>query len=514
MMRKLVTSLAHLALVLAVFALVPATVHAAATILVESQDQPGEGFNDTTPWTPTGGNTATTLGQARLNAFQHAANIWGGMLNSDVTIVVEASMDLLDCTPTQAVLGSAGASNWYRNFQNAPLSNTFYPLALANSFAGFDIVPGSGEIIARFNSRLNGDPDCLSGAGWYYGFDADPPAGDFDFVTVVMHEIGHGLGFQTIMNVETGALPFGNPDPYILNLDRAGASPSDYPSMSDGQRAAANTSDPDLRWVGGNVTYMLPGSGISSGLNGNYIRMHAPGTLAPGSSVAHFAQDVFPNEVMEHAYSGADHDPGLAVNLMNDLGWELDSSVPVLFEQVRATPTDAAVAVSWRYWADEPVIGFNVYRQQIDSPSEDLANTSGMLISSAEQFLDARVEPGGMYRYSVAAVTADGSEIRSPMVTVSVSRFTTELVQNRPNPFNPATELRYKLGRDEQVVLRVYDVTGQLVRTLVNEHQTAGSYGVFWNGRDETGREAPAGVYFGRLETDELVQTRRMLLLK
>ena len=49
---------------------------------------------------------------------------------------------------------------------------------------------------------------------------------------------------------------------------------------------------------------------------------------------------------------------------------------------------------------------------------------------------------------------------------------------------------------------------------MVQEHQAAGSYGVFWNGRDESGQEAPAGVYLGRLETEEVVQSRRMLLLK
>jgi len=56
-----------------------------ATITLVNLDGPGEGFNDTTAFTPGGGNPATTLGQARLNAFQHAANIVGGLLTSSVT---------------------------------------------------------------------------------------------------------------------------------------------------------------------------------------------------------------------------------------------------------------------------------------------------------------------------------------------------------------------------------------------------------------------------------------------
>ncbi len=506
--------LAGVALVLAFFALVPASVHASATIVIVNNDSAGEGFNDSTPWTPTGGNSATTLGQARLNAFQYAADIWGGMLESAVSIRVAARMDPLTCGPNYAVLGSAGALTLHYDFPNAPLAGTWYPQALANSLAGFDLSPANSDVSATFNSSINGDVNCIGGASWYYGYDANPPAGDYDFVTVVMHELGHGLGFQTFIDLIDGSLNSGREDMYMVHLEHAGATPSDYPSMNDTQRATANTSDPDLRWTGGHVTYMIPGAGVSAGLSGNYIRMHAPSPLVPGSSVAHFSVDVSPDEIMEPIFTVPMHDPGLAINLMNDIGWVLDASVPVAFEQIRATPTDAAVEVSWRYWADEPVAGFNVYRQQIDGPTEELANSGGLLPVASERFIDSRVEPGASYLYSVAAVAPDGSETRSPSVTVSISRFATELVQNRPNPFNPATELRYKLGRDAQVFLRVYDVSGQLVRTLVSEHQTAGSYGVFWNGRDDTGREAPAGVYFGRLETDEVVQTNRMLLLK
>src|ERR1700693_2346171 len=80
----------------------------AATLTVLNNDGPGEGFNDPTPKAPGGGNPGTTLGAQRLIAFQHAADIWGGLLSSSVTIRVGATFDALSCSASSAVLGSAG----------------------------------------------------------------------------------------------------------------------------------------------------------------------------------------------------------------------------------------------------------------------------------------------------------------------------------------------------------------------------------------------------------------------
>src|SRR5262245_35154052 len=80
------------------------------TITVVNLDGAGEGFNDPTAVVPAGGNPATTLGEARLNAFEHAAAIWAAHLSSSVEIRVDAKMDPLACTDgVSAILGSAGA---------------------------------------------------------------------------------------------------------------------------------------------------------------------------------------------------------------------------------------------------------------------------------------------------------------------------------------------------------------------------------------------------------------------
>lgn len=91
------------------------------------------------------------------------------------------------------------------------------------------------------------------------------------------------------------------------------------------------------------------------------------------------------------------------------------------------------------------------------------------------------------------------------------------LHQNYPNPFNPGTDITYQLSAVRSAVhttLKIYNILGQEVRTLVNESQKPGSYIITWDGRDEYGNEVSGGLYFYRLEAGEWTATRRMLLLK
>jgi hypothetical protein len=90
------------------------------------------------------------------------------------------------------------------------------------------------------------------------------------------------------------------------------------------------------------------------------------------------------------------------------------------------------------------------------------------------------------------------------------------LLQNAPNPFNPTTTIRYAIpsGVEGGMRLRIFDVTGQLVRTLVEDPATAGQHEVVWDGRDQAGRSVASGVYLYRMETGEFAAVRRMLLVR
>ena len=89
-----------------------------------------------------------------------------------------------------------------------------------------------------------------------------------------------------------------------------------------------------------------------------------------------------------------------------------------------------------------------------------------------------------------------------------------ELHQNYPNPFNPVTTIKYQLPVESKVSLKVFDVLGREVKTLINEFQPAGHFKLEWNGTDSFGNKVTSGIYFYRIETDNYNSVKKMLLLK
>ncbi len=91
---------------------------------------------------------------------------------------------------------------------------------------------------------------------------------------------------------------------------------------------------------------------------------------------------------------------------------------------------------------------------------------------------------------------------------------TFRLYQNYPNPFNPSTEIRFDLPAASHVVVEVFNLLGRRVRSLGDTYLDSGSHCFEWDGTDDAGREVASGAYFYRVETDETVETKKMLLLK
>jgi len=88
------------------------------------------------------------------------------------------------------------------------------------------------------------------------------------------------------------------------------------------------------------------------------------------------------------------------------------------------------------------------------------------------------------------------------------------LSPNYPNPFNSTTAIRFEVPGTGRVRLVLYNVLGQLVRTLVDEKHNAGTYTVRWDGKDDAGQQAASGVYIGRLEAGGSVDVRKLVLLR
>ncbi|NHZ87289.1 MAG: T9SS type A sorting domain-containing protein [Planctomycetia bacterium] len=88
------------------------------------------------------------------------------------------------------------------------------------------------------------------------------------------------------------------------------------------------------------------------------------------------------------------------------------------------------------------------------------------------------------------------------------------LKQNYPNPFNPSTTITFDLSEDTNVKISIYDMTGRLIRQLVNQTMTVGSKTINWDGKDEAGNPVSGSVYFYNLQTGDYSQTKKMVLMK
>src|SRR5262249_24221503 len=135
-------------------------------------------------------------------AFQAAVNIWATQVQSSVPIRVNAVWASLG---GGGILGQGGAAGFQANFAGATQSNTWYPNALANAIAGVDLAAGQDDLNVTFNNDF---PD------WYFGTDGQPGGTLVDFESVVLHEMGHALGFIGSMRVSGSIGSWGSNTPY------------------------------------------------------------------------------------------------------------------------------------------------------------------------------------------------------------------------------------------------------------------------------------------------------------
>jgi hypothetical protein len=234
-----------------------------AEIVVVNFDDPGVGFNDPTPAAPVGGNPGTTLGEQRMIVFEQAAAIWGSWLKSTQPIYLAAFFAPLACDATSGVLGSAGPASVFASFPDLPLADTWYVGALADALSREDLDPGFVDMVARFNGDIGVNPNCLPDLSWYNGLDNNADAAtEVDLLTVVMHEMAHGLGFLDLASESTGQF-FGSDDPanpipflpdvYLTNMFDLDLDLS-WEDLTDAQRLASQANSNRLVWTGDVVT--------------------------------------------------------------------------------------------------------------------------------------------------------------------------------------------------------------------------------------------------------------------
>ena len=172
--------------------------------------------------------------------------------------------------------------------------------------------------------------------------------------------------------------------------------------------------------------------------------------------------------------------------------------------------------LEWRTHLEKGMTGFHILRSRdlllgYERITAVPVMTNG--IPSTYSYRDETVRPGRTYYYKLEALDEFGRiEEFGPVEFICEARFM--LRQNVPNPFNPVTEISFTIPESGHVRLRVYNVAGQLVRTLVDGRLTADRYDVKWDGTNNGGRKVASGVYFYRIEAGKYNRTRKMVLLR
>ncbi|MGB3541883.1 hypothetical protein [Rubrivirga sp.] len=243
-------------------------------------------------------------------AFQRAVDVWACRIRSTQTIRVRALWVTLDGT----TLGSAGPI-LFRDFDGAPAEGVWYPAALADALSGRDLGDGDPDIEAMFNSDFQ---------AWHFG-EQSPPAGRFDLETVVLHELGHGLGLIGALTVEDGIGGFqsdrSRPFSYDLHVqDGFGTSLLDTRTYPFESRALADALESEVRFAGTAVEQAV---GIT-------VPLYAPDRFVVGASLSHLSEEVFaagtPDGLMTPFISRQETvaAPGPATcGMLADLGWRL-----------------------------------------------------------------------------------------------------------------------------------------------------------------------------------------------
>ncbi len=247
-------------------------------------------------------------------AFEYAVAVWEQFVESPIPIYLQANWRSLD----RNVLGSCGPADYRTNFEDIPHKNVYYPISVVEKITRRQITGISQpDITGEFNKNIN----------WYFGTDGNTPDSLYDFVSVAMHEIGHGLGFTGFFFVNEllgtyGYSAVGDVAAFdvmvVRNTGDFLVDSTVYKNPSEELRKALES---------GFLYAYSPVAIVNS--NGEVPRLYSPSEWDEGSSVYHLNDATYPagspNSLMTHAlsYAEAVHNPGpITAGIMADVGWK------------------------------------------------------------------------------------------------------------------------------------------------------------------------------------------------
>jgi len=249
------------------------------------------------------------------NAFKYAVSIWESIIESPIPIYIDAKW----LNKSENVLGSCAPSDYEMNFDEAPWENVYYPISAAEKIIGKELTGAERpDMYAEFNKNVN----------WYFGIDGQTPDSLYDFVSVVLHEIGHGLGFTGFFYVDNsqGGYAYWEQGD-ISTFDR-------FVVTSSGNLLIDSTiyENPSTELNSALTSQFLFARSLAAGSESknSFPRLYAPITWDNGSSIYHLNDATYPssssNSLMTHAFGKGEaaHDPGpLTTGILADVGWKI-----------------------------------------------------------------------------------------------------------------------------------------------------------------------------------------------
>jgi hypothetical protein len=311
------------------------------------------------------------------------------------------------------------------------------------------------------------------------------------------------VGMIVVNNVAAGLPGMGGSDPSITI-------PCIGISLADGTAIKANLGS------GVNVTMLLNPALKAGADTAGHPLMYAPNPFAGGSSVAHWDISQSPNTLMEPNINNDLHDTvDIAHGMFVDIGW-FPETVPVTLETFVAEGGVDGITVRWRF-ADLTDVGTITLQRAEDaagpwSPIETDISIEGDLTTA----FDRNVEVGREYYYHLRITDRRSQESFVGMTQASrlSEAFRVTLSIPSPNPAVNGTSINYRIGNAQHVKMTITDVSGRAVRTLHDGAMLAGSHVERWDGKDESGAQVAAGVYFVRLQTTSGDKTQRVTVMR
>ena len=320
-------------------------------------------------------------------AIQAAIDSWSANWKSAVPITVNATYARQAST---AILASATPVKFFHAFKGAPDSELWYPSAMANALAGKDLDPANPEIEIHINSTMS--------RVFYLGTDGNCPPRQYDLESILLHELGHGLGFLSNDSYDSffGLGSIDQPTPYDA-----------YAQTQDGSRLA------DLASPSAELGKALTTPLVWSGANGIAANagvkplLYTPTVYEPGSSVSHLDQSTFSNSganaVMCPSLNAAEifHEPGpLLLAMMADMLLKppagVATSAPSVPRNVKALVADKSAIITFDPPANARTAHVDNYTVKVNQTGQSVSGTDSPITITG-------LRNGGNYSFSVTA---------------------------------------------------------------------------------------------------------------